>query len=99
MAALLAYQQQQQQPQQGGKEKRVIVVFDLGHAHLDVAVVEEDEQVRGCVDVIYIHTYIYMYVHIYIYIYMLRSARPPPRSHNITTTKNTHNQKYHIHIT
>ncbi len=54
MAALLAYQQQEQEQaasssseEKGkGKGSRKVVVFDLGHAHLDVAVVEEDEKVR-----------------------------------------------------
>jgi molecular chaperone DnaK (HSP70) len=56
MAALLAFQQEQEggttttttEGGEGeGRGNRLIVVFDLGHAHLDVAVVEEDERVRG----------------------------------------------------
>lgn len=64
MAALLAYrqqqqelamQQQQQQPEEeeedGGNKRKIMVVFDLGHVHLDVGVVEEDGNVRiRCVD-------------------------------------------------
>lgn len=48
MAALLAYQQEQQQQQaqqQENGKKKIMVVFDLGHVHLDVGVVEEDAQV------------------------------------------------------
>lgn len=53
MAALLAYQQEQatQQADDGGTndkgKKKIMVVFDLGHVHLDVGVVEEDAQVMS----------------------------------------------------